>query len=126
MRQMLNAGAGQAPVMDLHPWHVKAAVCHAVLSQRFRDALLSSATVLTVSLFTVVTIVAIVTAVNSSLNPVDLWSRWTSPPVVDMTEPAPSAAELAAWLQTTEQATPATAPSGLAEAHAAALPAAAE
>ena len=94
MRHVANAGSGHSPVMDLHSLGVKAVL----------DALLESATVLTVSLFTVVTIVAIVTSVNSHITPADLWSRWMSPPVVDMTAPTPTAAEMALWIETTQQA----------------------
>ena len=94
MRHIAHAETGHGSAMDLHSLHVKAVL----------DALLSSATILAVSLFTVATIVFVVTSVNSHVTSVDLWSRWISPPIVDMSQSAPTEAELAAWIETTQQA----------------------
>lgn len=94
MRHMSHAGAGHGSAIDLHSWHGRVVL----------DALLSSAMVLAVSAFTVAAIVMIVTSVNSHIGPVDLWSRWMSPPVVDMSQSAPTEAELAVWIETTQQA----------------------
>jgi len=91
---MSQSEIGHGSAMDLHSLHVRAIL----------DALLESGTVLTISLFTVVMIVTIATSVNSHIGPVDLWSQWMSAPVVDMTESAPTATELAAWIETSQQA----------------------
>ena len=98
MRHVANAGAGHSSVMDLHSLGVKGLL----------DALLESATVLMISLFTVVMIVAIVTSVNSHIAPADLWSRWMASPAVDMSEPAPTADEMALWVETAQQTSAAT------------------
>jgi len=88
MRQTLNAVSepmhGEA--MGSPSWHLKAAFLHAVLSRHLREFLLSSATLLSISLFTIVTIVVIVTTVNSSIASADTWSRWSSDPVTSTDE----------------------------------------
>ncbi len=88
MRQTLNAVSepmhGEA--MGSPSWHLKAAILHAVLSRHVRGFLLSSATLLSISLFTIVTIVVIVTTVNSSIASADPGSRWSSSPVMGTDE----------------------------------------
>ncbi len=93
MHQTFDTKTMHGSVVELHSWHLKAAIVHTVLSRQFRDSLLSSATVLSMSLFTIITIVSIVTTVNDRIATEDAVTEWTASPVVSIEEGLVASAE---------------------------------
>jgi hypothetical protein len=90
MRHMPHAVSGS--IYDLHSWHLKAVVLHAVLSRHLREFVLSAVTLLSMSLFTIITIVLIVTTINDSLA-ADTGSQGNLNPAMSVEESLPAATE---------------------------------
>jgi hypothetical protein len=98
MRHMPRAVSGSTydGTMGLHSWHLRAVVLHAALSRHLREFALSAVTLLSMSLFTVITIVLIVTTVNSSIA-ADTPSQGNLSPAMSVDESLPAATETAAY-----------------------------
>lgn len=104
MRRMLNAEPMHGSLSKLRSWHLEAAILHAMLSRQFRAILLSSATVLSVSLFTVVTIVLIVTTVNSSFATTGEGPDQTAEATTSISEGLPVSMEMVWAVEAAQQA----------------------